>query len=102
MEVLQLLLPLHRALHARRDLADVIRPLVHPLEERLQPLAEGLITGRATEPTGLLEIRLGEPTRRAFLHASPAFDLLRGPEPEQQIRQREARRVGLSLLLGAR
>lgn len=88
-----------------RRLANVPRALVHRLEQAFQPFGENLVTFRAAEPAGLLEIRLRKAAARAFqIHAAGGLrDLLRRAEAEQQVRvrERERRRIVHALGLGA-
>src|ERR1051325_4047859 len=84
-------------------LADMVRAFMHGLEQAFEGLGEGLVTLRTTEPARLLEIGLRESAAGA-LDLRPAaglLDLLRGPQPEQQIRQRKSRRIVHSLGFGA-
>src|SRR5690606_13353318 len=72
-EILDLLLALDRLQQPRRHFPLVRRPLVHSLEQRLQALRKGLVTGGATEPPGLLEIRLTKAAHRALLHTAASL-----------------------------
>ena len=87
----------------RGHFAHVPRALVHGLEQAFEALGEGPVTFRAAEPAGLLEIRLGKTALRTF-HVRAAhglLDFLRRAQPQQQVREREARRVIHALALGA-
>src|ERR1017187_9248545 len=74
----------HQRVHRfRRHLADVMVTLVHCLQERGQPNFEGFPTRTATEPPGLLEVRLGKIANGTLHTRRFEFDIR--TEPHQQI-----------------
>src|SRR5688572_9163103 len=87
------IVPLERTVSALREFADMLGSLVHRLQQTAEPFGERHVTDAATEPARFLEIGLGESADWTFLGWRPFFDLFRGADAEQQIRQREAGRI---------
>src|SRR5436190_7523778 len=81
--------------------ADMFGAFVHGFEQTAQPFGEGHITNTAPKATGLLEIRLGESTHRAFLGWRALLDFFRGADAQEQIREGESGRVLDAFLLRA-
>src|SRR6188768_3103214 len=72
LQVLQLRIAFEQLRQPGGPFPNVHRSLVHAFEQRLQSFRKSLIAHRATEPAGLLEIRLAEAARRALLGAATA------------------------------
>jgi hypothetical protein len=62
---------------AFRQLAHMFGAFVHGLEERVEALGKGVVTGTASKPARFLEVRLREPANGTFLGGRALFDLLR-------------------------
>jgi len=79
------------------------RSFVHRLQQPFQRFRKSIVAFRAAKTARLFEIRLREAAARAFYFRAAArlLDFLRSSQAEQQIRQRETRRVIHALRLGA-
>ena len=76
-----------------RQLANVLSPLVHRFQERVQAFPERDIASAASKPAGFLEIRLRKTAHWTSLCRRTLLDFLGRADAEQQIGERKPGRI---------